>query len=75
VQIYAYLFDVLDDGAIKSFCTTASDSGLPPPTFGFPASDSLFPIHIQDQALVEGFNFFKLQNAKAIPNNVPLFAL
>jgi hypothetical protein len=27
------------------------------------------------QALREGFNFFKLQNAKAMPDNVPLFGL
>jgi hypothetical protein len=25
--------------------------------------------------LLEGFNFFKLQNAKAMPDNAPLFGL
>jgi hypothetical protein len=29
----------------------------------------------QGQALLEGFNFFKLQNAKNMPDRVPLFAL
>jgi hypothetical protein len=29
----------------------------------------------QGQALLEGFDFFKLQNAKAMPDGVPLFAL
>jgi hypothetical protein len=29
----------------------------------------------QGQALLEGFDFFKLQNAKAMPDRVPLFAL
>jgi len=29
----------------------------------------------QGQALLEGFNFFKVQNAKMMPDNVPLFAL
>ena len=29
----------------------------------------------QGQALLEGFNFFKLQNAKVMPDNAALFAL
>jgi hypothetical protein len=27
------------------------------------------------ETLLEGFNFFKLQNAKAMPDNAPLFGL
>jgi hypothetical protein len=32
-------------------------------------------VHEQGQALLEGFNFFKVQNAWMMPDRVPLFGL
>jgi hypothetical protein len=34
-----------------------------------------FPCEVLALANSEGFNFFKLQKAKAMPDNVPLFGL
>jgi hypothetical protein len=30
---------------------------------------------VEAETLLQGFNFFKVQNAKAMPDNVPLFGL
>jgi hypothetical protein len=34
-----------------------------------------FAYSAQGQALLEGFNFFRIQNAAAMPDHVPLFGL
>src|ERR1700722_8133704 len=50
----------------------AVDARLVRPPIKFYVFDLL---RLNDEALLEGFNFFKLQNAKGMPDNAVLFAL
>ena len=50
-------------------------SWLKSPNIEFPGELPALAYSAQGQALLEGFNFFRIQNAAAMPDNVPLFGL
>jgi hypothetical protein len=48
---------------------------LKSPNIAFPGELLALAYSAQGQALLEGFNFFRIQNAAAMPDHVPLFGL
>ena len=61
--------------AIKILLSRAIGCWLARAHIHFPCDLLALAYSEQGQALLEGFDFFKLQNAKAMPDGVPLFAL
>ena len=61
--------------AIKILLSHGIGSWLASAHIHFPCELLALAYSEQGQALLEGFDFFKLQNAKAMPDRVPLFAL
>ena len=81
---------LLDPGTYRgSFCAHSSsdpvqsecsyhkvwDLGLSLPILNSLASCLALAYSAQGQALLEGFNFFRIQNGAAMPDHVPLFGL
>jgi hypothetical protein len=67
--------ELIGGRAIKILLSHGIGSWLSSTQIQFPCELFALAYSDQGQALLEGFNFFKLQNAKAMPDNVPLFAL
>jgi hypothetical protein len=67
--------ELIGGRAIKILLSHGIGSWLASAHIQFPCELLALAYSDQGQALLEGFNFFKLQNAKAMPDNVPLFGL
>jgi hypothetical protein len=67
--------ELIGGRAIKILLSQGIGSWLASAHIQFPCELLALAYSDQGQALLEGFNFFKLQNAKAMPDNEPLFAL
>jgi hypothetical protein len=61
--------------AIKILLSRGIGCWLANARIGFPCELLALAYSEQGRALLEGFDFFKLQNARAMPDGVPLFAL
>jgi hypothetical protein len=67
--------ELIGGRAIKILLSHGIGSWLASAHIHFPCELLALAYSEQGQALLEGFDFFKLQNAKAMPDRVPLFAL
>jgi hypothetical protein len=67
--------DLIGGRAIKILLSHGIGSWLASAHIHFPCELLALAYSEQGQALLEGFDFFKLQNSKAMPDRVPLFAL
>ena len=67
--------ELIGGRAIKILLSHGIGSWLASAHIQFPCELLALAYSDQGQALLEGFNCFKLQNAKAMPDNVPLFGL
>jgi hypothetical protein len=67
--------ELIGGRAIKILLSHGIGSWLATAQFKFPCELLALAYSDQGQALLEGFNFFKLQNAKVMPDNAALFAL
>ena len=61
--------------AIKVLMSQGIASCLKSPNIAFPCELLALAYSAHGQALLEGFNFFRIQNAAAMPDHVPLFGL
>jgi hypothetical protein len=61
--------------AIRVLLSQGMGSWLKAPNIEFPGELLALAYSAQGQALLEGFNFFRIQNAAAMPDHVPLFGL
>jgi hypothetical protein len=61
--------------AIRVLLSQGMGSWLKSPNIGFPGELLALAYSAQGQALLEGFNFFRIQNGAAMPDHVPLFGL
>ena len=61
--------------AIKVLLSQGIASWLKSPNIAFPCELLALAYSAQGQSLLEGFNFFRIQNATAMPDHVPLFGL
>jgi hypothetical protein len=61
--------------AIKVLMSQGIASSLKSPNIAYPCELLALAYSAQGQALLEGFNFFRVQNATAMPDHVPLFGL
>ena len=61
--------------AIRLLLSQGIGSWLKSPNIAFPCELLALAYSAQGQALLEGFNFFRIQNAAAMPDHVPLFGL
>jgi hypothetical protein len=61
--------------AIRVLLSQDMGSWLKSPNIEFPGELLALAYSAQGQALLEGFNFFRIQNAAAMPDRVPLFGL
>ena len=67
--------ELIGGRAIKILLSHGIGSWLASAQIRFPCELLALAYSDQGQALLEGFNFFKLQNANAMPDNAALFAL
>jgi hypothetical protein len=67
--------ELIGGRAIKILLSHGVGSWLASAHIRFPCELFALAYSEQGQSLLEGFDFFKLQNAKAMPDKVPLFAL
>ena len=67
--------ELIGGRAIKILLSHGIGSWLASAHIQFPSELLALAYSDQGQALLEGFKFFKVQNAKAMPDKVPLFAL
>jgi hypothetical protein len=61
--------------AIRVLLSQGMGSWLNSPNIAFPCELLALAYSAQGQALLEGFNFFRIQNGAAMPDHVPLFGL
>jgi hypothetical protein len=61
--------------AIKVLMSQGIASWLKSPNIAFPCELLALAYSAQGQALLEGFEFYRIQNAAAMPDHVPLFGL
>jgi hypothetical protein len=61
--------------AIRVLLSQSIGSWLKSPNIEFPCELLALAYSAQGQALLEGFNFFRIQNGAAMPDRVPLFGL
>jgi hypothetical protein len=61
--------------AIRVLLSQGMGSWLKSPNMEFPGELLALAYSAQGQALLEGFNFFRIQNAASMPDQVPLFGL
>jgi hypothetical protein len=61
--------------AIRVLLSQGMGSWLNSPNIAFPCELLALAYSAQGQALLEGFNFFRIQNGAAMPDRVPLFGL
>ena len=61
--------------AIRVLLSQSIGSWLKSPNIEFPCELLALAYSAQGQALLEGFNFFRIQNGAAMPDHVPLFGL
>ena len=61
--------------AIRVLLSQGIGSWLKSPNIEFPCELLALAYSAQGQALLEGFNFFRIQNGAAMPDHVPLFGL
>ena len=67
--------ELIGGRAIRVLLSQGLKSWLAAVQIHFPSRLLALAYSRQGEALLEGFNFFKLQNASAMPDKVPLFAL
>ncbi len=67
--------ELRDSRAIKILLSRSIGCWLATAHIHFPCELLALGYSEHGQALLEGFDFFKLRNAKAMPDGVPLFAL
>jgi hypothetical protein len=67
--------ELIGGRAIKILLSHGIGSWLATAHIHFPCELLALAYSEQGQALLEGFDFFNLQNFKAMPDNVPLFGL
>jgi hypothetical protein len=61
--------------AIKVLMSQGIASSLKSPNIAFPCELLALAYSAQGQALLEGFDFYRIQNGAAMPDHVPLFGL
>jgi hypothetical protein len=61
--------------AIKALLSQGIGLWLRSPRIEFPCELLALGYSTQGQALLEGFNLYRIQNADAMPDHVPLFGL
>jgi hypothetical protein len=66
---------IAGSSAIRALFFQGFRSWLTSGNVEFPCEFLALANSAEAETLLEGFNFFKLQNAKAMPDNVPLFGL
>ena len=59
----------------KSLMSQGIASCLKSPNIAFPCELLALAYSAQGHALLEGFNFYRIQNAAAMPDHVPLYGL
>lgn len=67
--------ELIGGRAIRILLSRGVGSWLSSPNIHFPSELLALAYSKQGQALLEGFNFFKVQNACMMPDRVPLFGL
>ena len=67
--------ELIGGRAIRILLSRGVGSWLSSPNIHFPSELLALAYSKQGQALLEGFNFFKVQNADMMPDRVPLFGL
>ena len=67
--------ELIGGRAIRVLLSQGLNSFLDSVQFHFPCQLLALAYSRQGEALLEGFNFFKLQHASAMPDGAPLFCL
>jgi len=67
--------ELIGGRAIRILLSHGVASWLSSPNIQFPSELLALAYSQKGQALLEGFNFFKIQNSSAMPDGVPLFGL
>jgi hypothetical protein len=67
--------EIAGGAAIRALFSQGIGSWLTRGNIEFPCELLALANSLEAETLLQGFNFFKVQNAKAMPDNVPLFGL
>ena len=67
--------EIAGGAAIRALFSQGIGSWLTRGNIEFPCELFALANSVEAETLLQGFNFFKVQNAKAMPDNVPLFGL
>jgi hypothetical protein len=67
--------EIAGGAAIRALFSQGIGSWLTRGNIEFPCELFALANSLEAETLLQGFNFFKLQNAKAMPDSVPLFGL